>query len=626
MFININLWRIGVVVMNFIKALFANLSIPGLIVIFVLFIVLCVVLVIMYSAKKTKEKDLQLVLEINKRLDSIHTVEGLEGKLTSVLETVKLIIEGDGYFLYLYEENHERYRLERVLYNNESSDPGRGTAEVGYGRLTPYEKESYAPPLFFAKADIPDKTELLMEGRYPLLIIPVKGEKGFVSVYVKKRSTKINSPIFDYISDRFSVAMQSMIDLKGIESGFATNEEDSPEQGEALRILESALPVVGGSAGFFIRIENNYCEYLLAAGFKSETVENLKNDEKLGSMIEGLAEDDALVVLDDKTEGFINIPSYLKEDGYNYFALYKTEHGIITVCFKQYPEDSYFKDYRLRALRLLMAKSADRGKQTNTEYIKKLKVISNLIDQEEPYSVGYSELMSRYTSILTKELNIDPKTAELYQQAAFFSNIGALGVPEKVLRKRGIYTEEEYESIKKHADFGAFIVELFTGNKVIVDSIKYHHERMDGLGYPEGRKGDEIPEGARILAVVQNFLSKYRGRNYRSPLPFGQIFDFLKEESGKGLDPVMVDALLYWFKRKQENPIFIGRPLGSCWEMRCASEEICGKCPAYKRTDKYCWEFDNTNCKEHGNVCETCPIYTEFIYRNSQNTKESERI
>jgi HD-GYP domain-containing protein (c-di-GMP phosphodiesterase class II) len=224
--------------------------------------------------------------------------------------------------------------------------------------------------------------------------------------------------------------------------------------------------------------------------------------------------------------------------------------------------------------------------------------------------------MSQYASVIAREMKTSPEDRKNILLAAYLSNIGVVAIPEKILFKKGVYTKEEYEATKIHSEAGALFVALTIGNRQVEQYIRYHHERMDGAGYPEGLKGLEIPLGARILAVVQTFSSKIRGRDYREPLSFEKIIQLIEEDSGKSLDREVVSALVNWFKRKQENPIYDKNSLGPCWEMRCATEEICSKCPVYKRTDKYCWQFEKNNCLAHGNTCETCHVYTEFINRN----------
>ena len=583
--------------------------------------VLLAVIAVLIVKKIRSSRELRIKLKISDRIESIQNMDDFENKYTQVLELTRKYIKGDGYFLYLYEKTKNRYKLKRVLFEDKDMNMNQGGVDVSYGRIMPYAKESYAPPLAFPGAVIPKSTSLLMEGRFPVLVIPIKEDKGFISVSIKKKKYKKNSQYIEYMAVRLENIFQAFVDNRNANLAPFEKEADYANETSEKDILDFSLFVMGAKAGFFIKIENDYGELLAVSGISPDTEDRMRNDASLLMSMQEIVNDRDHIIMNRESEEFLKIPGYFTAEGYTDYIIEKTEKGIIVFCYTEAPEPSYLKEYRTEAVELLTIKMAEksrtnRKKNTIEFYTKKLKNLARLIDQEEPYSVGFSELMSHYALVLSREMKCSPEESKNIALAAYLSNIGVTAIPDSILSKKGVYNKEEYEATQIHPEAGALYVTLLLGNHSVEQFIRYHHERIDGLGYPEGLKGQEIPLGAKIITVVQAFLSKIRGRNYREPISFEKIILWIEEESGKSLDAEVAFCLIDWFKRKQENPIYEKNALGPCWEMRCATETICSKCPVYKNTSKYCWLFDSNNCLAHGNTCDTCHIYTEFNNRD----------
>jgi hypothetical protein len=127
--------------------------------------------------------------------------------------------------------------------------------------------------------------------------------------------------------------------------------------------------------------------------------------------------------------------------------------------------------------------------------------------------------------------------------AATVHDIGKLDVPPEILNKPGKLTSEEFEVVKHHAADGAALVACL-GDAELTTIVRHHHERMDGTGYPDGLSGDEIPIGARILAVADTFDAIVSPRPYRAAATHKRAIDVLHEESGTHFDPDVVQAFL----------------------------------------------------------------------------------
>jgi hypothetical protein len=148
--------------------------------------------------------------------------------------------------------------------------------------------------------------------------------------------------------------------------------------------------------------------------------------------------------------------------------------------------------------------------------------------------------------------------------------------------------------------------------------IKHHHERWDGWGYPGRLKGNQIPLGARIIAVADTFNAMVSERPHRPAMTFEQATKNLQAAAGSQLDPAAVAVLLDWFKTKQANAS-PGASLEPCWEMQQCPPSYAESCPVFGTTAP-CWVEPDAWCKRQGQDCQTCPVYTEHLGRAGAGT------
>ena len=130
------------------------------------------------------------------------------------------------------------------------------------------------------------------------------------------------------------------------------------------------------------------------------------------------------------------------------------------------------------------------------------------------------------------------------EREALLHDIGKIGVPDAVLNKPGRLTDEEFEVIKSHTTVGRTILEGLDGMEKTAEVAAYHHERFDGRGYPEGRKGKEIPKHARIISIADAYDAMHSDRVYRKALPDDVIREELKKGSGTQFDPDYLPTFL----------------------------------------------------------------------------------
>ena len=178
-------------------------------------------------------------------------------------------------------------------------------------------------------------------------------------------------------------------------------------------------------------------------------------------------------------------------------------------------------------------------------YMRTIKVLAQAIDARDHYTHSHSENVSRYAVIIANYMKLPTKDIEILRQACELHDLGKIGVEDSILLKPSALTPAEWEQIRKHPTIGAQILEPLTFLNGVVDLVRQHHEHYDGSGYPEGRKGDDILLGARIIHVADAYEAMRSARSYRKvPLTKDEAVLEIKRNSGTQFDPKIVDAFL----------------------------------------------------------------------------------
>jgi HD-GYP domain-containing protein (c-di-GMP phosphodiesterase class II) len=145
---------------------------------------------------------------------------------------------------------------------------------------------------------------------------------------------------------------------------------------------------------------------------------------------------------------------------------------------------------------------------------------------------------------IAKDLNMNDEEQNYVEQAASLLDVGHAAISEKILSKPGKLTKREFDQIKKHPSIGVRVLGSIHSLKPVLPIILNHHERYDGKGYPEGLKGEEIPLGARIIAVVDAFAAMTSDRPYRKKLSALESLREIQKESGRQFDPAVVKSFI----------------------------------------------------------------------------------
>jgi HD-GYP domain-containing protein (c-di-GMP phosphodiesterase class II) len=174
--------------------------------------------------------------------------------------------------------------------------------------------------------------------------------------------------------------------------------------------------------------------------------------------------------------------------------------------------------------------------------------LSGYIDSRVSPTGWHSYQVANLVKGITGRLNFDPRQTQSVYWAALLHDVGKVGVPDKILSKPGPLDCDEWQLMRLHPVIGANIVKNLTEFDQIAPVIHFHQERFDGSGYPEGLHGDQIPFGARILAVLDAYEAMTSDRVYRKALRHKKALDEIITLSGKDFDPTVIDAFLFSVK------------------------------------------------------------------------------
>ena len=183
-----------------------------------------------------------------------------------------------------------------------------------------------------------------------------------------------------------------------------------------------------------------------------------------------------------------------------------------------------------------------------------LNALVTAVDNKDRYTRRHSEDVMRYSLQIADRLRLDAETRRILEVAALLHDVGKIGVPDRVLRKPGALTDEEHRSVQQHPVMGAAIVGAVPGFEGTLETVRHHHERWDGGGYPDGLSGEATPFLARLVAVADAFSAMTTDRPYRKGMEREKALRILREGAGIQWDPECVSALLQCYER-QEAPL-----------------------------------------------------------------------
>jgi putative two-component system response regulator len=182
--------------------------------------------------------------------------------------------------------------------------------------------------------------------------------------------------------------------------------------------------------------------------------------------------------------------------------------------------------------------------QLKHAYKNSLLVLANAIESRDQYTHAHMHRLNAYAQALAKELGWDDAKLETLEFAAILHDIGKIYIPEEILQKEDKLNGKEWREMKRHPEVGARMIRDIPYLAGAVPLVLHHHERWDGEGYPTGLQADEIPLGARLLAVADSFDAMTSDRPYRKAMSSEEAYKEITEQSGLQFDPKVVEALM----------------------------------------------------------------------------------
>jgi len=326
-------------------------------------------------------------------------------------------------------------------------------------------------------------------------------------------------------------------------------------------IMELSMNVMDaeGCSVLLVDDKERKLQFVAASGAKKEEIKKLSLD--IGEGVAGwVVQNDQPLLIDDvskdarfskrvdetlgqKTKSLICIPLKVKD----------RTIGVMEVINKRGDRTFTEKDMALfKPLSAQAAVAIERARlyeDLEDMYISTVKSLAAAIDAKDPYTRGHSERVTRFSLLIAKEIGLDEKTQKDVQLCALLHDVGKIGVPISVLRKKDKLTDEDWQHIRRHPVLGAEIISPIRQLKELVPNIRHHHERYDGKGYPDNLKEEQIPLIARILAVADTFDALTSERPYRNGLPDKSALEEIEVVKGTQLDPACAEAFLAGYRK-----------------------------------------------------------------------------
>jgi HD-GYP domain-containing protein (c-di-GMP phosphodiesterase class II) len=182
-------------------------------------------------------------------------------------------------------------------------------------------------------------------------------------------------------------------------------------------------------------------------------------------------------------------------------------------------------------------------------FLSSIQMLAGAVDEKDPYTKGHSDRVTRYSVILAKEMGLLTEEIERIRISAQLHDVGKIGIEDRILKKPGALTPEEFEIMKTHTVKGGTILRPVEMLKEMIPGIELHHESLDGRGYPYGLKGDALPLMPRIIMVADTFDAMTTNRPYQAAMDAEYVVRIINSLANTKFDPRVVAAITSVFER-----------------------------------------------------------------------------
>lgn len=307
----------------------------------------------------------------------------------------------------------------------------------------------------------------------------------------------------------------------------------------ALETVSLKRTVVGSPSRFFwadtSHLNNRHISMKLGEGLAGNVAVSGK-----GEIVNDVSSDPRFAVGDSPISSIICVPLKIKDKII----------GVINV----HSESPY--SYTAESLKLLTTLSSQVAiaienarlhEDLRETFLATIETLAETIEKRDPYTAGHTKMVSEYSLAMGEEIGLSEARLDRLRLSSILHDIGKIGIRDDILLKKGKLSDEEVAEMKKHAQYGHEILSPISQLKDILDGGKYHHERYDGQGYPDGLKGEEIPIEARIIAIADSYDAMTSDRPYRQGLSREVAREELIRCSGTQFDPEIVETFLKKF-------------------------------------------------------------------------------
>jgi putative nucleotidyltransferase with HDIG domain len=216
----------------------------------------------------------------------------------------------------------------------------------------------------------------------------------------------------------------------------------------------------------------------------------------------------------------------------------RTELGELAQTFNSMTDDleKYVEDIKKKA------------EENHTLFLSSIQMLAGAVDEKDPYTRGHSDRVTRYSVLIAKEMGLAEEEVEKIRISALLHDVGKIGIEDRILKKPGALTPEEFEIMKTHTTKGAAILRPVEMLRDMLPGIELHHESLDGRGYPHGLKGDQLPLMPRVIMVADTFDAMTTNRPYQAAMDPEYVIRIINSLAATKFDPHVVAAMTKVFE------------------------------------------------------------------------------
>jgi HD-GYP domain-containing protein (c-di-GMP phosphodiesterase class II) len=216
----------------------------------------------------------------------------------------------------------------------------------------------------------------------------------------------------------------------------------------------------------------------------------------------------------------------------------RTEFGELAQTFNTMTDDlEQFVDELKKA-----------AQENRTLFLNSIQMLAGAVDEKDPYTRGHSDRVTRYSVLIATEIGLKEEDIDKIRISAQLHDVGKIGIEDRILKKPGALTPEEFEIMKTHTTKGAAILRPVEALRDMLPGIELHHESLDGRGYPHGLKGDQIPLMPRIIMVADTFDAMTTNRPYQAAMDPEYVIRIINSLAATKFDPTVVSAMTKVFE------------------------------------------------------------------------------